>query len=323
MDKLHISISAETLWKFAGLEISNSIFTSMIVSLLLILFAFSVRRSLQESDKTPCKLRNFVEFLIEAFYSLIYSVTHSHKRTRDFLPLVVSFFLFILINNWFGLLPGVGSIGLTEEAGKQHLSIGKFKLALFKPAFATTIEDSHSSGSEAPSPELGAAEHNSNQTDEHAQTAAEDSHELSAEAHSKEGAHHAKFIPLFRAGTADLNTTLALAIFSVFFCQVVGVKYLKLSYFKKFFNFSSPIMFFIGILELISEFAKIMSFAFRLFGNIFAGEVLLAVIAALLPVIAPMPFYGLEIFVGFIQALVFSMLTLVFLNMATLSHDDH
>ena len=82
-------------------------------------------------------------------------------------------------------------------------------------------------------------------------------------------------------------------------------------------------MTFVGFLELISEFAKIISFAFRLFGNIFAGEVLLVVISALLPIIAPMPFYGLELFVGFIQALVFAMLSLVFFNMATQSHDQH
>ena len=90
-------------------------------------------------------------------------------------------------------------------------------------------------------------------------------------------------------------------------------------YFKKFFNFSNPINFFVGFLELVSEFARIMSFAFRLFGNIFAGEVLLAVIAFLLPIAVPSPFLGLEIFVGFIQALVFATLTLVFINIATTS----
>jgi F-type H+-transporting ATPase subunit a len=77
------------------------------------------------------------------------------------------------------------------------------------------------------------------------------------------------------------------------------------------------------VLETVSEFAKIISFSFRLFGNIFAGEVLLVVIGALVPLLVPMPFYGLEIFVGFIQALVFSMLSVVFYNVATVSHDDH
>ncbi len=81
-------------------------------------------------------------------------------------------------------------------------------------------------------------------------------------------------------------------------------------------------MFFVGILELMGEFTKIVSFAFRLFGNIFAGEVLLVVISFLTKVVAPMPFYGLELFVGFVQALVFAMLSLVFFNMATEGHSN-
>ncbi len=127
-------------------------------------------------------------------------------------------------------------------------------------------------------------------------------------------------VPLIRGGTADLNITLGLAIFAVFSIQVYGYKTLGMKYFKKFFDFSNPINFFVGFLELISEFARIMSFAFRLFGNIFAGEVLLAVISFLVPIFASLPFMGLEIFVGFIQALVFATLTLVFINIATTSH---
>jgi len=129
------------------------------------------------------------------------------------------------------------------------------------------------------------------------------------------------YVPFFRGGTADLNITLGLAIFAVFSIQVYGYKAKGLKYFKKFFDLSNPINFFVGFLELISEFAKIVSFAFRLFGNIFAGEVLLAVIAFLIPVFASLPFMGLEIFVGFIQALVFATLTLVFINIAT--SDNH
>ena len=130
-----------------------------------------------------------------------------------------------------------------------------------------------------------------------------------------------EFIPLFRAGSADLNTTLALAVISVVSIQFFGIRALGLKYFKRFLNFSNPIYFFVGILEIISEFSKIISFAFRLFGNIFAGEVLLTVIAFLMPFFAPLPFLGLELFVGFIQALVFSMLTAVFLSVATA--DEH
>ena len=128
--------------------------------------------------------------------------------------------------------------------------------------------------------------------------------------------------PLIRGGTADLNTTLALALFAVFSVQFYGYKALGLKYFTKFLNFSNPINFFVGILDLLSEFSRVISFAFRLFGNIFAGEVLLAVIAFLVPLVAPLPFLGLEIFVGFIQALVFATLTLVFINIATISEHN-
>lgn len=128
---------------------------------------------------------------------------------------------------------------------------------------------------------------------------------------------HYKLVPLFRAGTADLNTTLALAVIAVLVIQYSGFATFGVAYLKRFFNFSNPIYFFVGILELVSEFAKVISFAFRLFGNIFAGEVLLTVIAFLMPLFVPLPFLGLELFVGFIQALVFSMLTAVFLSVAT------
>jgi F-type H+-transporting ATPase subunit a len=134
--------------------------------------------------------------------------------------------------------------------------------------------------------------------------------------------HPATFVPYFRAGTADLNTTIALAIITAISAQYWGIRYLHLSYFKKFFNFSSKIMFFVGILELISEFSKILSYAFRLFGNIFAGEVLLMVMGALAPLAVPMVFYGLEIFVGGIQALVFSLLSIIFYQVATLGHGE-
>lgn len=136
----------------------------------------------------------------------------------------------------------------------------------------------------------------------------------------KEG--HQAFVPLFRSGTADLNTTLGLALISILVIQISGFKTLGFSYLRKFFNFKNPIYFFVGILELVSEFSKILSFAFRLFGNIFAGEVLLTVIAFLIPIMAPIPFLGMELFVGFIQAMVFSMLTSVFLSLA-LAKEGH
>ncbi len=124
--------------------------------------------------------------------------------------------------------------------------------------------------------------------------------------------------PAFRSPSADLNFTLALALIAVTFVNVFGI--IAVGWKERlgtFLNFKDPISFFTGILELISEFAKIISFSFRLFGNIFAGEVLLTIMAALVPFLVPVPFFFLEIFVGFIQAFIFGMLTLVFIAMAT------
>ncbi len=125
-------------------------------------------------------------------------------------------------------------------------------------------------------------------------------------------------IPFIRSTSADLNFTIALAIISVITVQIVGIT--SIGFFKyagRFINFSNPLNFFVGILELVSEVAKLISFSFRLFGNIFAGEVLLTVMTVLVPYIIPLPFLALEVFVGFIQAFVFAILTLVFLKMAS------
>jgi len=124
------------------------------------------------------------------------------------------------------------------------------------------------------------------------------------------------FAPLLRGPTSDLNMTIALAVIAVIAMQYFGFKTLGMKYSNRFINFRNPVLGFVGFLEVISDIAKVLSFAFRLFGNIFAGEVLLAVMAFLMPFIAPMPFLMLELFVGFIQALVFSTLTSVFINVA-------
>ncbi|OGJ55982.1 ATP synthase F0 subunit A [Candidatus Peribacteria bacterium RIFCSPHIGHO2_02_FULL_52_16] len=143
-----------------------------------------------------------------------------------------------------------------------------------------------------------------------------------------EGMHdgHLMNIPIFRSMNADVNMTLAIAIISVVATQAFGIAALgMMPYAGKFFvaPWRDPVGCFVGILELVAEFAKMISFTFRLFGNIFAGEVLLVVIFALMPYVAPLPFLGLEIFVGFIQGLVFCLLTLVFLKMAVTTHGGH
>lgn len=265
---IHVSISAEPVFQIANFSITNSIFTGLIVSLLLVAIAALFRSKFKQTDR-PSSFQNFIEFIVESLYSFVHSITEDSKKTQLFLPLIATFFLFIMLNNYVGLLPGVGPI-LVEEP-EQHA--------------ITLAQQIHAAGLD-----------------------------------SAEG--HAKMVPLFRAATADLNTTLALATIAVVMTQVFGVMHLGMSYFKKFFDFSSPVAFFVGILELILEIAKIVSFAFRLFGNIFAGEVLLVVMTYLVAVLVPAPFYALELFVGFLQALVFSMLSLLFFNLATKSHHD-
>jgi F-type H+-transporting ATPase subunit a len=131
------------------------------------------------------------------------------------------------------------------------------------------------------------------------------------------------FVPLFRGPNADLNTTIALALISVSVTQYLSIKSLGLkNYVSRFINLKNPIKFFVGILEIISEIAKVLSFSFRLFGNIFAGEVLLIVMIFLIPLLVPVPFLILEVFVGFIQALVFTMLTAIFIVVATEEHHE-
>lgn len=240
MPSIHISITAEKLFTLGGLfSVTNSLLTSWIVMVGLLLFSLIATRKMQ---LVPGALQSVAELAVDGIYTLFHSVLH--EKVVAFFPLLATLFLFIITMNWVGLLPGVGTIGLRS---------------------------------------------------------------------------HEEFIPLFRAGTADLNMTLALAFLAVVIIQYSGLRSLGASYLKRFINFKNPIYFFVGILELIGEFSRVISFAFRLFGNIFAGEVLLTVIAFLMPFLVPLPFMGLELFVGFIQALVFSMLTAVFLSQASVS----
>ena len=139
-------------------------------------------------------------------------------------------------------------------------------------------------------------------------------------------------LPFVRVASTDLNMTVTLALIAFVMIQYIGFKALGIGYLTKFFNFGtlfkSPlggIDVAVGLLELIGDFAKILSFSFRLLGNIFAGSILLFVMSFLLPIL-PWPFFILEFFVGVIQALVFALLTAIFMNLATVSHhhdDDH
>lgn len=136
------------------------------------------------------------------------------------------------------------------------------------------------------------------------------------------GSVHWGHVPLFRSPAADLNFTLAFAIISVLMANILGAGAVgTFTHLKKYLDFSNPIKLFIGLLEIVSEFAKIISLSFRLFGNVFAGEVLLTIVAFLAPYFVPLPFLFLELFVGLIQAFLFAMLTLVSISLHTAAHE--
>lgn len=309
MNQPHISLAAETIGSVFGLPVTNSILMTWIVMAFLIGTAFLATRS---ASLIPNSLQSVFEVVLDGLYSLFKSVV-GEENVERFFPLLATIFLFVICANWAGLVPGVGSIGFThkEEPHAESMEVSE-EPATGLPAEETEL-DTHG--------EPVMVESDTHDTSMEKVEVQEEAHEsVVAEEVSEE---HAEFVPLFRGATADLNTTLAIAIIAVIAVQYYGVRTLGAAYFKKFFNLSDPIMFGVGLLEIISEFSRIISFAFRLFGNIFAGEVLLTVIAFLMPLVAPLPFLGLELFVGFIQALVFAMLTAVFLNMATMSHESH
>lgn len=242
---LEISIKAEQLFSILGLPITNSLIVAFATSSILATVGVLFRKSLV---LVPGKIQNFVEYVFEGMFNLCNSVLNDEEKTEKYFPLIATIFFFVLVSNWLGLLPGVGSINFYEGE---------------------------------------------------------------------------RVFPLLRAPAADLNFTIAIAVIAVFGVNIFGIFAIGIfKHFSKFLNFHNPISFFIGVLEFISEIAKIISFSFRLFGNVFAGEVLLAIMAFLIPLIAPLPFLFLEIFVGFIQAFVFAMLTLVFVAIAT-TEENH
>lgn len=249
---MDISLAAEPITRLGPLTITNSLINGFLAT--AIISASAIGLSLRGFSKIPRGFQNVLEFIVESLLKFIQSVTGDEKRAKRFFPLIATLFLFIMVSNYLGLLPGVGSIGFYEvHEGERVL------------------------------------------------------------------------VPLFRSANSDLNTTLALALISVLGTHFFGI--ITLGFWRhigKFINFKllfkNPIMFAVGILEVFGEVSKVVSFSFRLFGNIFAGEVLLVVMGSLVSFVAPVPFYFLELFVGFIQALVFAILTLVFLTMATESH---
>lgn len=268
---MSVPLAAEAIAIIGPLTVTNSLINAWIVTAFLLIMAWIIRAGVKRAqpNMAPRGLINFAEFIIEKFLNVFDSVTGNRARSKKFLPIVGTFFIFILLNNWLAQLPGTGSVGIWE---KIH---GELEL-----------------------------------------------------------------IPILRPATSDINLTLALGCLSVFITHIVGIstlgvfrhlnKFIQIGSVIKSFQkgpvgiFTALIEFVVGLIEAVGEAAKAISLSLRLFGNIFAGEVLITVMLSLAAYIVPLPFQALELLVGIIQATVFAMLTLVFLTMATEApHGEH
>lgn len=241
-EALSIHLAPAVLFHVLGFPITNTLLNAWLAMAVLLVIAVVVRVQLK---KIPGKFQIIFESLIGYVLSYMKEVLGDDRRAKQFFPLIMTIFLFILAINWVSLLPGLEGILYTAAEG-----------------------------------------HGSTQ--------------------------------LFHAATADLNVTIALALIAFVAIEFAGIAALGIfKYGGKFINFSSPLNFLIGVIELMSELARLISFSFRLFGNIFAGKTLLLVVAFFVPFVLPVPLMAFEVFVGFIQAFVFAILTLFFIRVAT------
>lgn len=304
---LHISAAAEPLACIGGvlegvhcsagtlLPITNSLIMTIIVDLVLVLLILFGARNMK---LIPTGIQNIVEAVVEGFYNFALGV--DRKNVAKFFPLPATIFLFFVIGNLLALLPGVGSIGICTPEPAEHSALIASVAGMPSDAPLAKAEGEPANpffagwpGSCAPTNEAGEQQ---------------------------------VIVPFLRAPAADLNVTLAFALVAVFTIEFYGFQALGIGYLSKFFNFREGFIgAFVGLIEFISEIMRIVAFAFRIFGNIFGGEVILVVMAFLFPYVLPLPFYGFEVFVAIIQAVIFAVLTLVFFTLAVEAHghDEH
>lgn len=339
-----IVLAAEEIVTVGGIEITNAIITAWIVVILISVVTWWGTRTMRVE---PSGLQNFIEWGLEMFLGLVERVA-GEKNGRKFFPLVATILIYVLVSNWFGLLPGVGTIGEFHE--QPHGAVAKESggLALIMPnpdevdddeSYLTadgTLVAPHEEGADTEAAPPGEETAPSGEEAGHGAAGNEAAATLEDEGdllQLKDNEKLGVVVPYLRPVATDLNATLAIAIVAIVFVQIWGSQELGFrGYFSKFFNFrrlrkgewvNGGIDVFVGFLEIVSEMARMISFTFRLFGNVFAGEVLLVIMSFLMPFLIILPFYGLELFVGFIQAFVFAMLTLVFGAVAVVGHGDH
>ena len=290
----HVQLPAEnlstrplfTLPVIGDFYLTNTLVATLLAYIILITLAFFFNRAVKRGGLVLRGIPGALEALLDMLYNLTEST--AGKRARMIFQWFGTISLLVLVANWMELIPGVDSIGFLEKAES-----GGYALQQLGSGIATITKSGQ-----------GAVV-----------------------------ANNYNLIPFVRVVSTDLNFTVALAIIAVVAVQVIGVRTQGMKYFTKFWNtktlFSKPIFgaidFLVGLLEVVSEFSKVLSFAFRLFGNIFAGSVLLFVMQFLLGRLSIFPtiFLMLEFFVGAIQALIFGMLTMTFMAQATQGHGEH
>ena len=326
--KPHIEIKAEPLWTIGFFEITNTLFTSWIVMGVILLIAIFATRKM---SYIPSGLQNAMEGVVEMLFTLVDN-TVGPKHARRFFPVIATLFIFIVVGNWMALLPVFNVIGKIEPVGVEEAEFHEEVIifedrGLFMVMPNTKEIEIHFDESTCD----GIAEgHEHEVCLEHGR--ADAIAEAREEEGIDEGAQIGLLAPYFRSMNTDLMTPLSFAIVAAIFVEWWGISALGLiGYGKRFFSFGrlasgdpmGIIDIFVGILEFIAEIARLISFTFRLFGNMLAGEILLLVMTFLIPLLLALPFYGLELVVGAIQAFVFAMLTLVFGALAVTSHDEH
>jgi len=297
--EVHVSIAAEELFSIGPVGVTNSMLTMFLVMAFILAVFILIARSLKP---IPGRKQAFAEMIVEALMGLAIGSGGKTLGRRVF-PLVAGLFIFILFANYSGLLPGVGTIGMWEES--EHAA----------------SSESHSEevvpGTEA-TPAEGAMTY----------TIAAVGHDAQSVKPAAAAEGEKVLVPFFRPPTADLNMTLALSLVTFMTVQILGIRAHGVG--GRIKHMANPP--FLFPIELISEFSRIISLSARLFGNVFAGEVLLGVMYAIaaktaivvLPLLVPVVFLGLELMFGTIQALVFALLTLIYIALAAAhEHDVH
>lgn len=293
--------------------LTNTIVNTLLADLILLIFALLVYRGTRGGTMILEGLAGVMEMLIDAIHSLTEST--AGRWARQIFPWVATIILLVLVVNLSKLFPGVESIGILHEVHGEEEGYPTQTLFSLGDLEVTTILPDEPAGVPEEMGEVGEA--------------------------GAEEAHGYGVIPFIRPASTDLNFTAGLALVSVVVTQIIGLRALGLGYLSKFFDFGGFVNLWrrpkigafdlifpfldilVGLLELVAEIAKIISFSFRLFGVMFAGTILLFFIGTLVPVFAQTGILLFELMIGPIQALIFGMLTLIFMTIATQGHGDH